>query len=505
MNLSPIITCPNCKMRVIPRADGTCPSCQAPILQPAQSQSPDRPQAAPPPQVAPVRNTPPPPGPRRPYEQILLSKINGIPLEFFVSPDASKVAWLLDKVTSWNIILNHETSQEWNEVTKGSLVFSPDSQRLAYVAERDGKLVVVVDDLHFTGYDAINSKPVFSPDSKHFAFIAQSGRGQTVVVDGKAGPLHEGIGDGDPVFSPGSDRLAYTITTPRGAALATVDVKHPGEFSSGPWFDGIARGMPVFSPDGRRVAYVAGKAGKFLVVVDEHSGHPYEAIPAGSLGFSPDGRHVAYIGRNPGQKHFLLDGRVTGRHADIMFASPIFGEAKSGYSYVAKNADRWIWMVNGKEQAEINGFQDFEVARDLSRIASIHSQANQTVLMMNGSEVLRYSEITAVGFSQDSMRWACAARDRISKRGSVVVDGKFGPEFKRILRPGIFFSPDSKHSIYVAELPTGEEAFVLDHEIITSFSRVCGDARPSFQVPGSVRLAVIKNDGTVVQISVPLD
>ena len=172
MNLSPIITCPNCKMRVIPRADGTCPSCQASILQPAQSQSPDRPQAAPPPQVAPVRNTPPPPGPRRPYEQILLSKINGIPLEFFVSPDASKVAWLLDKVTSWNIILNHETSQEWNEVTKGSLVFSPDSQRLAYVAERDGKLVVVVDDLHFTGYDAINSKPVFSPDSKHFAFIA---------------------------------------------------------------------------------------------------------------------------------------------------------------------------------------------------------------------------------------------------------------------------------------------------------------------------------------------
>ena len=32
MNLSAVVTCPNCKMRVFPKADGTCPSCQAIIL-----------------------------------------------------------------------------------------------------------------------------------------------------------------------------------------------------------------------------------------------------------------------------------------------------------------------------------------------------------------------------------------------------------------------------------------------------------------------------------------
>jgi len=29
-----IVTCPNCKMKVLPRSDGTCPSCQKIIVQP---------------------------------------------------------------------------------------------------------------------------------------------------------------------------------------------------------------------------------------------------------------------------------------------------------------------------------------------------------------------------------------------------------------------------------------------------------------------------------------
>jgi hypothetical protein len=29
-----IVTCPNCKMRVIPRSDGSCPSCQFELSQP---------------------------------------------------------------------------------------------------------------------------------------------------------------------------------------------------------------------------------------------------------------------------------------------------------------------------------------------------------------------------------------------------------------------------------------------------------------------------------------
>ncbi len=32
MNLSTIVTCPNCKIRVLPKADGTCPSCHTIIL-----------------------------------------------------------------------------------------------------------------------------------------------------------------------------------------------------------------------------------------------------------------------------------------------------------------------------------------------------------------------------------------------------------------------------------------------------------------------------------------
>lgn len=42
------------------------------------------------------------------------------------------------------------------------------------------------------------------------------------------------------------------------------------------------------------MAYVAGKDGKYLVVVDGLEGKKYDAICAGTPFFSPDGRHVAY-------------------------------------------------------------------------------------------------------------------------------------------------------------------------------------------------------------------
>jgi hypothetical protein len=32
-----IVTCPNCKMKVIPRSDGSCPSCQFELSQPEEA------------------------------------------------------------------------------------------------------------------------------------------------------------------------------------------------------------------------------------------------------------------------------------------------------------------------------------------------------------------------------------------------------------------------------------------------------------------------------------
>ena len=60
-----------------------------------------------------------------------------------------------------------------------SLVVSPDSQHVAYVAVRGGKVFVVVDGVEGKEYDGIvtGGGPRFSPDSQHVAYVAGHGSG----------------------------------------------------------------------------------------------------------------------------------------------------------------------------------------------------------------------------------------------------------------------------------------------------------------------------------------
>ena len=65
---------------------------------------------------------------------------------------------------------------------------------MAYVAARGGKRLVVVDGVEGKEYDGIGEgTPVFSPDSKRVAYAAARGAKQLVVVDGVEGKEYDGI------------------------------------------------------------------------------------------------------------------------------------------------------------------------------------------------------------------------------------------------------------------------------------------------------------------------
>jgi len=75
-----------------------------------------------------------------------------------------------------------------------SLVVSPDSKHLAYVAVRGEKQFVVVDGEEGKEYDGIGAGTlIFSPDSKHLAYGAERGEKWLVVVDGKEGKEYDGF------------------------------------------------------------------------------------------------------------------------------------------------------------------------------------------------------------------------------------------------------------------------------------------------------------------------
>jgi hypothetical protein len=91
---------------------------------------------------------------------------------------------------------------------------------VAYVAEKGGKWLVVVDGQEGAEYDGIlEGGLLFSPDGQRVAYRAQKGEKWLVVVDGQAGAEYDVIGKGSLVFGPEGD-LEYLAV--RGVSLYRV-------------------------------------------------------------------------------------------------------------------------------------------------------------------------------------------------------------------------------------------------------------------------------------------
>ena len=105
-----------------------------------------------------------------------------------------------------------------------SFTASPDGRRVAYAAIA-GRVegVMVVDGVKGKQYGTIASPPVFSPDSQRVAYVAGEGDKRFVVIDGQEGKRYDGAPGGLPEDAPDG--------VPKGA---------PG---------GAPPGGPVFSPN----------------------------------------------------------------------------------------------------------------------------------------------------------------------------------------------------------------------------------------------------------------
>ena len=114
------------------------------------------------------------------------------------SPDGKHVAYSAEKDGKWLAVVDGAegsryerirpqllapTSQEYQELPRGPIAFSPVSQHVAYAASRAGKSVVVVNGVEGREYVS-TGRPFFSPDGKHIAYIAASGKEIILVLDG---------------------------------------------------------------------------------------------------------------------------------------------------------------------------------------------------------------------------------------------------------------------------------------------------------------------------------
>jgi WD40 repeat protein len=254
-----------------------------------------------------------------------------------ISPDGNHLAYSAYgavKGTWFTVVVDGKTTQEaqsnffhlgYNEIS--TILFSPDSKRLAYVGSK-GKMMAVVDGKADEECKEIRNLQ-FSADSKHVAYEAKRDKLWSVVVDGHAGSEYEGIAGLR--ISPDGKHVAYAAAKSKsdqwqeivedweygegaGHAIRTVEIGSAGAMISHylKQFNGLTECTPgqtnglctyvtlgstaSFSPDGKRVAYLSvpdkQEKSPFSVIVDGKASPRFnEAVPPV---FSPDGKHVAY-------------------------------------------------------------------------------------------------------------------------------------------------------------------------------------------------------------------
>lgn len=230
-------------------------------------------------------------------------------------PPADVKSIVLHGFTPRSVVLDGQAGRGYASVATPTLLFSPDSKHLAYVAvpvttknPTKGPGLVVLDGVETRVYDDVFSDLVFSPDSRRLAFVVlKQGKKHVVICncplegsgEGQVGRAYDRIVEGL-TFTPDSKQVVYRAER-EGKWLLAVDEQEtipPGAKK----FDN-----PIFSPDSQRQAIHISRGDKFLWLVDNEPGLEFDGV--GTFRFSPDSHRTAYLAKSGGSWYMVLDGK----------------------------------------------------------------------------------------------------------------------------------------------------------------------------------------------------
>lgn len=226
----------------------------------------------------------------------------------YFNPDSQHVAYTAKAGKRWFVVVDGIEEKQYDGMMPLSPIFSPDFKRVAYRVEQAGnKSFVVVEGQRGKTYDYTDHLS-FSPDGQRVAYIATEGDKPFLVLDGeeiRQDDLHRWF-----TFSPDGQRVAY-MTTEGGKPFLVLDGEEIRQYDRVEWLN--------FSPDSQRVAYIAKKGDKLFLVLDGEEVRQYDGIMW--VTFSPDSNRVAYAATRGNGWFMVVAGRV--HPADPNFYSEV--------------------------------------------------------------------------------------------------------------------------------------------------------------------------------------
>jgi dipeptidyl aminopeptidase/acylaminoacyl peptidase len=329
--------------------------------------------------------------------------------DFAVAPDGRRVALSLSFVGRQTIWVSQGDDESPGEViasSRGSaerqVDWSPDGDKLAFLARRAGHWYLTIADLdgenarQLTRHGGNDARPRWSPDGKSLAYLS-SGVGGGDGSDDTGWDLWVYPVDGDgarrltehphdeetPEWSPDGKHLAVTFNGGRhlNRRIGVVPVEGGAlrdllpEAWTGDSFD------PSWSPNGERVAFVSDEGGRKAIYVVPVSGDAPEKLIESEFeltepAYSPDGRYLAYIENRDGDCRLKLHDFERDRERTLtlrpgVHTQPTWRKDSSAVLglYEAWNYSRDVWsypISGGRERESDTLPPDLDV-RKLSR------------------------------------------------------------------------------------------------------------------------------------------
>jgi hypothetical protein len=351
-------------------------------------------------------------------------------------------------VGSQDLYGHGETSSDQGATSIFTIVFNEVGGGVAYTALKEGKSYVVHNGKAGKLFHGVGT-PVLNSDGKRIAYGARENDHWRMVTDGREGKVFDKVGD--PVFSPDGKHIAYAAKKGEKWHLVVDSTMSAGSAS--------ISGKPVFSSDSTKIAYLENaEAGRNtrLVVSDLDFKKQTIMENCAFMVISEDKRKVAATlagDANPRVIEFSLDrpdAVMEGPRYDLI-GYLVFGSGSLSLSYTAQRDGKNYIVLNGKEEAlpdaspvappvirpDRKGVGIILGAREIFLYEAFYSE---------GRKEKQYEEADYLTYNRNGSIHAYAARK--GKDWFVVVNGKEGPAFDRVVKP--IFSPGGEKLVYRA-------------------------------------------------------
>jgi TolB protein len=264
---------------------------------------------------------------------LIYQKLTGLPGYF-----TSRIAYVTTTGTGWKtkyslVVADQDGFNPRTIATADDVImspsWSPDGQKLAYVAFRNGRTEIYSHELatgqatRVTSRPGINGAPAWSPDGRYLALtLSHAGSPDIYIHDLQSGQQRR-ITESRAIDTEASwapDGKSLVFTSDRGGRPQLYRVSANGGNAERLTFDGKSNQRGLFSPDGKLLAMVNESNKGYRIAVLELASGNLSMLSDGPLdespGFAPNGQSIIYAraaGNGAELATISVDGRVQRR------------------------------------------------------------------------------------------------------------------------------------------------------------------------------------------------